>query len=46
MLFLLFLLDDGRIRKGQKHMNPTDPIRKAQKHMDHTDPDSDPDPQH
>ncbi len=35
MFFLLFLLDDKRIR-----------IREAQKHKNLTDLDSDPDPQH
>jgi hypothetical protein len=27
MFFLVFLLDDRRIREAQKHMDPTDPDR-------------------
>ncbi len=42
--FLLFLLDDGRIRFRTCDLRMQ--IREAQKHTDPTDPDADPDPQH
>jgi hypothetical protein len=50
MFFLLFLLDDRRIRSWSRILIHVSDywiwmrIQKAQKHMDPTDPD--PDPQH
>jgi hypothetical protein len=44
MLFLLFLLDDRRVRSRIHISDKWILIWETQKHMDPTDPDSDPDP--
>ncbi len=46
MFFLLFLLDDRRIRIRIRISDYWIWIRETKKHMDPKDPDSDPDPQH